>query len=157
MSQRSKVEGTAQVTERRGYDRDYRDGEDGSDHAVERRRRQGGEEDPQGMHAHGPAHDLRHQDVPFELLGDQKETHDYKSLPEASGEKRDQDRRDSSEERSEDGDDLRNPDPQVPTRSAYLPMTKKAIAQPTTPMMAHSESCALMYLISASSDHVEQL
>ena len=53
------------------------DGEDRADEAVEGCPREGGEEDPQRVHAHLAALDPRHQDIAFKLLGDEEEAGDY--------------------------------------------------------------------------------
>src|SRR5215207_9877187 len=106
-------EGGAQVAQRRGDDGDCGDGEDRADHAVEGGPRERGEEDPQGVDAHGAAHDPRHQDISFELLGDEEEAGDQECLPETAHEERYKDRRDGAEKGPEDGDDLRDANPEA--------------------------------------------
>src|SRR3712207_1255731 len=105
-------EGGAQVARRGGDDGDRGNREDRADYAVEGCRRERGEENPKRVDTDGAAHDPRHQDVSFDLLGDEEEARDHERLPKTAHEERDQDRRDGTEKGSEDGYDLRDTYPQ---------------------------------------------
>src|SRR5918998_937380 len=79
-------QGPPQVAERGRDDGHRGDGEDRADDAVEGRPRERGEEDPQRVDADRAALDPRHQDVPLELLGHEKEPRDYQGRVEGPDE-----------------------------------------------------------------------